>query len=443
MYSKVKNGIYKELCNANTTLLAEITNSINSEIDDEKFANKFKVGEKAFSRNRFFTIRLLLVFLMTNLQKAIQRELFSFTESMSLSVLIGKSAFCKARKKLNPLAFCALSHIIIDKFYRSNEVQLWKGHRILAIDGSNAEIPNSKEIKGKFGIFKTRDDGKVTCMMRMLLIYDSINHITVHGSMDTMDADECSMLWACLPKLQLDKDDLLICDRYYASYALLFYLNHRDVQFCFRMKKCWNVVKTFIKSGKDSDVIFLVIPPDDRVEVRNLGISKTKLKCRLTKVILTTGEIEILLSSLIDEQKYSVADTAELYWHRWPIEEDYKTFKHTVCIENFSSKSITGLEQDFYVKIFIMNMASVTVRPINAWLRKKPIKKLFHQVNMKETIASLKTAVVSFFVANTFWKTARIIYEKLLMSTEAIRPGRIFIRSHQPKRKYYMCYKPV
>jgi len=253
------------------------------------------------------------------------------------------------------------------------------------------------------------------------------------------------MLWKGLPGLDLKKNDLLVFDRYYASHLLFFYLEKRGVQFCFRMKKnWWKVVESFYNSGKDSKVVTLELPAKDKEQATALGIAKTKLKCRLTRIELEGGETEILLTSLVNEQIFTVADTKELYGLRWPVEDAYKTFKHKVCVENFSGKSVKSVLQDFYVKIFIMNLTAAAVRPINDALNKPSAKvKYTYQVNLIEAIATMKRAVVSFFITKQIGKALKRLFERMSNITEPIRPGRKFKRKHLPKRKHHMNYKPV
>jgi hypothetical protein len=386
---------------------------------------------------------------MTNLQKGIQREISLFKDAIELDggsiPEVSKAAFCKARKKLKPTVFSALSDIVVQEFYKCNVAHNWHGFRIIGVDGSAVELPNSMEIKEKYGVWNTRADGKDICIARMLTLYDTINHITLNGSLENVSQSEGAMLWKCLPDMQLKENDLLVFDRNYASYLLFFYLQKRGVQFCFRMKnKWWKVAESFYNSGKQSDIITLELPARDKAEAAKWEITQTKLRCRLTRIELDGGETEILLTSLVDEQMFSVADTKELYGLRWPIENSYKTFKHKVCIENFSGKSQQAILQDFYVKIFIMNLTAVAVRPINEALKKKPVKvKHTHQVNFIEAIATMKKAVVSFFVTNHIGKAIRKIYDRLSKITEPVRPGRKFKRNHRKKRKHYMNYKPV
>lgn len=431
------------------SLLKSVIDKLNKRICDELFINLYKVGEKSFSRDRFFTFKVLVCFLMTNLQKGLQREIALFQDAITINggriPEVDKSAFCKARNKLKPEAFSALSNIVTDEFYESDQVLKWNGLRVFGGDGSTVELPNSTQIKDKYGIFKHRKDGKPICMGRVLMVYDTLNHLTIHGSIASIEESETSMLWKCLPDLKVGKDDILVFDRLYASHLLFFYLQKLGVQFCFRMKKdWWKMVETFYGSGQISSVVALDLPKKDYARAAELGIIQTTLRCRLTRIELDGGETEILLSTLIDEDAFSVADTKELYGLRWPIEDAYKTFKHKVCVENFSGKSDRAVLQDFYVKIFIMNLTAVAIRPINEALKKQSVKvKHVHQVNLIEAIASMKRAVVSFFVTKNIGQAIKRIYRKLSKTTEPIRPGRSFKRNHQPKQKHYMNQKAV
>jgi hypothetical protein len=340
---------------------------------------------------------------MTNLQKGLQREIAAFAEAIQSDggsiPEVSKAAFCKARKKVRPEAFKALSDVVLQGFYESKEVRLWHDYRVLAVDGSTVELPNSPEIQREYGVFKYRKDGKAICMGRTLMMYDAVNHMTIRGSLDKMEESETSMLWKWLEEMDFADNDLMVFDRYYASHLLFFYLRQKGAQFCFRMKKnWWKVVETFYNSGKSSQVVKLPLPAKDRQEAERLGITHSKVKVRLVRVALESGETEILLTSLTNEQAYSVSDMSELYSMRWSIEESYKSFKHKVCVENFSGKSVKAILQDFYVKIFIMNLTAAAVRPINEALKKPTVRAIYpHQVNFIEAIATMKKAVVSCF----------------------------------------------
>ncbi len=436
-------------CSSNSVFL-HIVKHINLKMGDSVFTKFYKIGDKSFTRNRFFTFRILLVFLMTNLQKSIQREISLFVDAVELDggsiPEVSKSAFCKARRKLHPTVFKALSNEVVNEFYKFGEAELWHGYRIIGVDGSRLVMP--KALSSRFGVVVSSEgnkDNNATCMAQGLTMYDTLNNITLYGALEHINESEVSLLYKALADIVLNKNDILIFDRNFASYLLFFYLQKLGVQFCFRMKSgWWNIVKDFNASGKESQILVLKMRLKDREAAIALGITETSLKCRLTRVELDGGEIEILLTSLTDGDKISVADTKELYGKRWPIEDSYKTFKNKVCIENFSGKTENAVMQDFYVKIFIMNLTAVAIRPINTALIKESVKiKYPHQVNLIEALATMKRAVVSFFVTGKLAKGMKRLITRVSKITEPIRKGRKFKRKHKGRKKHYMAQKPV
>jgi len=66
----------------------------------------------------------------------------------------------------------------------------------------------------------------------------------------------------------------------------------------------------FEGKGRDSQIVTL-FPPNIK-ETRELGLP-TQIKVRFVRLKLDTGETEILVTSLIDEDLYITSDFKELY----------------------------------------------------------------------------------------------------------------------------------
>jgi IS4 transposase len=88
------------------------------------------------------------------------------------------------------------------------------------------------------------------------------------------------------------------------------------------------------------------------------------LSVRLVKVKLSTGETEILCTSLLNEEQFAITDFQELYHKRWAAEEAFKMFKSRIEIENFSGKTALAVRQDFYAKMLAITLCSVLTFPI-------------------------------------------------------------------------------
>jgi len=68
-------------------------------------------------------------------------------------------------------------------------------------------------------------------------------------------------------------------------------------------------------------------------------------------VRLSTGELEILVTSLLDEEGYPTAAFKEIYNLRWGVETLYDVVKNRLSLENFSGKTAHAVLQDFHALI--------------------------------------------------------------------------------------------
>ncbi len=75
------------------------------------------------------------------------------------------------------------------------------------------------------------------------------------------------------------------------------------------------------------------------------------LRHRLVRVELADGEVEVLVTNLMDEEAFPASEFKALYPLRWGAEENYKRIKQWVEIENFSDKSVLSVIQDFYANV--------------------------------------------------------------------------------------------
>ena len=80
---------------------------------------------------------------------------------------------------------------------------------------------------------------------------------------------------------------------------------------------------------------------------------------RFVTVRLSTGELEVLATSLLDEERYPSNCFLELYGQRWGIETYYGTLKGRLELENFSGQTVEAILQDVHASVFLSNLESV------------------------------------------------------------------------------------
>lgn len=433
-----------------------LTKNIDYELNEEKFHSRSKDGaDGVFSRSRKLTVRVLIVLIMS-LNRAIQRELDVFFQKVDSSDYTireaTKGAFSQARAKLNDWAFTRLNEIAVDTFYSQSEYYVWNNHRLLAVDGTRLVLPNHPSIKAEFGecSFGPKSDSKRSMALASIL-YDVLNQISIDAqlapfkSQGAKKSSEQSLLQKHMAKLK--PNDLLLLDRGYPSLALFFQLKAQSVEFCVRMKgSWWTEVRKFRESTDKEVIVSFNLPKKDvhKLSEYHEFTDKT-IKCRLIKVELDSGEIEILCTSLMDTEKYPYEQFKELYHFRWNEEEAYKLLKNRIELENFSGKTAKAVKQDFHAKVFLMTLSAAYAHPIEEKVKEeyKANEKRKHsqKINRTNSIAKTKDILVGMFIKKQY-KKALESFDKIVYSTrEIIRPNRKNKRKHRQKKTYSMNYK--
>ena len=71
-----------------------------------------------------------------------------------------------------------------------------------------------------------------------------------------------------------------------------------------------------------------------------------EIKVRFVSVILSTGEVEVLATSLMEES-IQREDFQQLYFLRWGVETFFSLIKGRLNLENFTGKTLESVQQDF------------------------------------------------------------------------------------------------
>ena len=362
---------------------------------------------------------------------------------------VTKGAFTQARAKLNPWAFERLNELVSEAFYKDVPFYYtWLGMRLLAVDGSRVMLPKHKSIEEEFGVHgfgPNADSARSMAMVSML--YDTLNLITLDAQMAPYASSERDLLVLHLDRIK--KGDMLLLDRGYPCFWLLFLLKARGVEFCVRLKDDWWVeVNTFLSEGQVEKQVEFRLPKKDRERLSDYPqLWEEAIACRLVKVELENGEVEILCTSLLDTEKYESGQFKALYHHRWSEEEAYKLLKSRAELEKFSGKTARAVRQDFHAKVLVMTMCSIYAHPIEEKVRMEysadKERKHDQKINRTHALASFMDLLVPMFLKRKYRQAVEAFEDTVYKTREIIRPNRSERRDKKPKKPHYMNYKPI
>lgn len=415
--------------------------SITGTIWSVDLQNEFKVKPSDFTRKRKLTFPITVLMMMNLLTKSLAIETQRFYSYIKKEIAhfnissFTTSAFCQSRKKIKPEVFVKLSTTMLNDWYQDNDyhIKLFEGFRLLAIDGSTLTLPQNNELRQAFGQAKNQTKSGVV-QARISVLYDVLNSFVIDGRMVPLSTAEKSIVVDHL--LSCTKSDLLLYDRGYPSYSLIFKHFQLGINYLMRVKVGMNkVVKEFVASKAKSKVVTFY-PPENSEE-----------KCKPVQVRLLRIELpnqqepEILATSLLDAKKYQHKIFKALYFKRWKIETFYDELKNKLRLQNFSGHSKQVVLQDFYAALFITNVQSIIVTDMEDEINQKvKSRKYKYKVNTNVSYGFLKERIIQLFfnhdVSISIEAEIKKLYQKHLVP---IRPNRTYPRNTD---KYRIRRKP-
>lgn len=419
----------------------KIIEKIKDKLCDEKYKVAHRASKKDFTRQRKLPFVSLVLFMLNVVKQTLQKELTQFMDLISTNRNISKSAFCQSRLKLKPEAFVDLNDTLVHEFYTDNDEKRWKGFRLTAIDGSTVNLPYSKDILKTFGGAKNNSESDYP-MGRISSFYDVLNDIIIDTQISHYDTGELDLALAHMEKA--GKDDLIIEDRGYC--AVWWFYSHlvKNTDFVIRLRENFlSEFASFWNSNETSKAIEITSCPDSsKRKLNELGLKFKPFKVRLVKVILHNGDVEVLITSLIDEEKYPTPIFKELYFMRWGVEVNYDHLKNNIELENFTGLSSIAVKQDFFANMFIANLQAIIARDAQFEIDKeKRSNKRKYKVNKNLSLGFMKDRVIKILTSDdpNYFEELKKLFK---MEPVPIRENRTFPRNfHRTRRKYFINKK--
>jgi len=304
------------------------------------------------------------------------------------------SAFIQNRKKIDPAVFSHLSGVIIDNLYtpENDTLNYLKGIRVLAVDSSKLTLPCTTELKKCYGATKNQSSVEIV-QARVSVLYDVLNGLVLDAAIDNLKKGERELALTHMHRWK--KKDLIIYDRGYPSFGFINKHLKEDVDCLIRVTIAnFSFAADFVSSGKKSAVSEIRPPENQSFKGKDYN-KDSRINVRLVRVDLPGGEVEVLITTLLDSQKYPAKMFKELYFLRWGVETFYDELKNKLKIEHFTGYSQMSIRQDFFCAIFISNLRSVMVNDLAEELSSQnQDRKYDYKVNTNLSYGFLKNRVL-------------------------------------------------
>lgn len=426
---------------------ASLIDSIKNILGSKDFVQKHRTEPRAFVRKRKLPFERLFWLIANFRNRSMQSEIDQFQEDSAIDEgrvrSLDDSAVFRARHKLCPEAYREMNAHCLAFAQEEGRLKLWKGFRLCAVDGSTLRLPDTGDIPEFFPPQRDkRGEPTGPPLARMSLLYDPLNKLSLSAQLDPLAVAEIDQLrdhrWAW------EKGHLMLADRHYGAFWVFAWLRKRSSDFCIRLTVGQRkLTEQFVAEGVAEKLVVFKPGRKARKKCRELGLSPEPITLRLIRVELSSGEVEVLVTSVLDPEKISAAEFGELYHMRWPVEEKFKQLKFRINLENWSGKSAWTIYQDAFARIWACNLTVLLALGLEEEIERRTAHRKYpHQINWAGAFATTKRHLVKLVFRGKPAIYLDRITELFLNQLSPIRVNRKYERNHKRyKREFFMCYK--
>ncbi len=337
-----------------------------------------------FTRRRKCSFQDLLLFLLTMEDHSLNRELRRFFPEPA--AILSKSALCQLRAKLNdkalPFLLSQLNQLL--PFCKQ-----FKGYHLVAVDGSDVNIPPLPDSPDTFVRSKAENSGYH--QMHLNALYDLLEERYIDICVQPRAViNERSAFLELLQDYSVPGRTIFIADRGYFSLNLLAHLLSSGYSFLLRMNLPEDS-KSFLQRFSLPDTTefdislefdatrsrkkcytdhpdrfvwlhtkrpFDYIQPGDKETLFHFAV-------RLVKVELPNGNgVEYLLTNL-PECSFDLPALRKLYHLRWGIETSFRYLKYNISLNSFHSIRRDFIRQEIYARVILYNLTLLLTHTVS------------------------------------------------------------------------------
>lgn len=349
-------------------------------------------------------------------------DCFSFTPHPPVS----KSAFCQRRQLIKPSFFKDLFTLSATTFYRCfKQHKKWKGKLLFAVDGTGQKLPNEQWIGEFFGFHLNQHSNRPST--RLLLFFDLLNKVIYRAVFHSQKSSEIINTYPNVESLPTNA--IYIYDRGFYGYGLPF-LHRRNGSDCvIRMPiDASPEIQDFLQSNEKERIITVLLTGRAYYSLHRLGLDperNAQIKVRLIKVVLDTGEVEVLLTTLLNRNRFHHKHFKWLYGKRWGVETAIYVLKSFLQLALSSAYTQPGVEQDIWATFLFYNKQSAIIFDLEQQVKTKTAHREYtYRVNRNVTAGLIKKWVyVIYLDGPRKWRArTKVLLEHCLNHLEPYRP---------------------
>lgn len=316
------------------------------------------------------------------------------------------SAFIQARDKIKADAFKTLFHRFNNKTHKD---KLYKGYRLVAIDGCELPIDNTIYDQETTVIQRSKNS-KPYSAYHLNASYDLLEYtyddIIIQGE---AKKDENDVFCQLVDRYKGDKA-IFIADRGYESYNGFEHVVKSGNKYLIRVKDIHSKTSMTRSLGPfpddefDIDVfrmltlkntnmikackeLYKFMPSNARFDYMSKENPWYEFNCRAVRFKISDDTYECIITNL-DRDGFSIDDIKALYHQRRGIETSFRELKYAIGLNALHSKKRKLIQQEIYARMILHNFSQRIVQSIKIPTKDK--RKYKYQVNFTRAFHILR-----------------------------------------------------
>jgi hypothetical protein len=282
----------------------------------------------------------------------------------------GTSAYCQARSRLPLPRLMELHQRLADKLSaRIATPNLWLGRRVKVVDGTGLSMSDTAAHQKEWPQPSTQKPGCGFPVVKLVACFCLASGALLQWVEGTLKEHDCRLLQKLLAFFQ--KDDVVLADRGFSSYASLATLRARGVDAVMRVH---HFRKLDWRAGRR-------LGSRDRLVTWKKGVLQGKLwtaeqwaqlpeelTVRLVEIQVAVPGFRtqtfVLVTTLLDAKTYNAEELGRLYFRRWAVELFFRDIKTTLGLDVLRCQTPAMVRKEIVMHAIAYNLIRALMQDV-------------------------------------------------------------------------------
>lgn len=273
-------------------------------------------------------------------------------------------AYCTARDGI-PEEAC--SHLMRETGRRGDQESpanwRWLGHRVLDVDGSTITMPDTEANQAEYPQMSSQLRGCGFPIARVVVVFSLAVGTVLDAAIGKYQGKQTgeNSLFRTLHDV-LEERDVVLADRYFSGWFDIALLKERDVDIVVRKHQLrLTDFRTGKRLGRDDHLVCWnkpARPPWMSKEQHALlpdMLTVREVRVRVQQKGFRTKEL-VVVTTLLDPDKYPAAEIAQLYRRRWQAELNLRSLKIVMQMDHLRCKTPHRIRNEFFMHLVAYNL---------------------------------------------------------------------------------------